>query len=175
MKLEFCAVCGITTDLQQHHIEPVILTGISRKKIKRYDGNKPLKECDSMEVFAFLFDQGIISDDGELTVCSFHHNILHGIVKFQKAKLGTLIKEGQLRAKENGVTIGRPTKLNFDMYERIETMRDDGMGIKAIARKLRIGVGTVYAAIDKIEKGIIQDLQRKKLIEENPATFVDLI
>jgi hypothetical protein len=175
MKLEFCAVCGISTDLQQHHLEPVIMSGISRKKTKKYDGNKPLKDCTSMEIFAYLFDLGIISDDGEITVCSFHHNILHGIVKFQKAEFRKLIIEGMERAKANGVTIGRPTKLTPDMYERIKDMRANNFGIKSIARKLKIGVGTVYSALDKIDQGIIEDLKRQKFIDENPASFTDLI
>jgi hypothetical protein len=175
MKLNFCAVCGITTDLQQHHIEPVIVSGIDRKRKKKYDENKSLKDCTSIEVFAFLFDQGIISDDGELTVCSYHHNLLHGIVKFQKAEHNKLVKEGQERARAKGVTIGRPTKLTPDMYEKIKKMRENGLGIKGVAKNLQIGIGTVYTAMEKIEQGIIEDIQRKKFIEENPATFVDLI
>jgi len=175
MKLNFCAVCGTTTDLQQHHIEPVIVSGINRKRKKKYDENKSLKECTSLEVFAFLFDQGIISDDGELTVCSYHHNLLHGIVKFQKAEHTKLVKEGQERAKANGVVLGRPTKLTPGMYERIKKMKENGLGIKSIAKNLQIGIGTVYSALEKIEEGIIETLHRKKEIEENPATFIDLI
>lgn len=175
MKLDFCAVCGISTDLHQHHIEPVVLSNISRKSRKKYDSNKQLKDCTSMEVFAFLFDQGIITDDGEITVCSYHHNILHGIVKFQKAEHNKLIREGQEKAKARGVKIGRPSALNPEYFERIHNMREMGMGIKVIARKLGIGVGTVYSALSKIEAGIIEELHRKKLLEENPATFIDLI
>jgi DNA invertase Pin-like site-specific DNA recombinase len=175
MKLDFCAVCGVTTDLQQHHIEPVVLSNISRKKIKKYDANKQLKDCNSMEVFSFLFDQGIITDDGEITVCSYHHNILHGIVKFQKANLANLIKEGQQRAKARGVKIGRPTIITPENFERIRNMRESGIGIKKIARELKIGIGTVYSSLEKIDAGIIEDLYKKKLLQENPATFVDLI
>ena len=79
MKLNFCAVCGVETDLQQHHIEPVVFSKIGRKKAKGYDDNKPLKDCTSMEVFKWLFDKGIITDDGEITVCSYHHHLMHGI------------------------------------------------------------------------------------------------
>ncbi len=175
MKLDFCAVCGITTDLQQHHVEPVIMSGISRKKTKKYDGDKPLKDCSSMEIFAYLFDLGIITDDGEITVCSFHHNILHGIIKFQKAEHRKMVIEGQQRAKANGVVIGRPSKLTPSMYERIKEMRANNFGIKTIAKKLKLGVGTVYSALDKIDQGIIEELKRKKFIEENPSSFLDLV
>ena len=144
MKLEFCAVCGTTSDLHQHHIEPVVFTGIRRKKLKGYDNKKPLKDCTPFEVFAFLFDQGIISDDGELTVCGFHHNIIHGIVKFQMAEHGKLIQEGIKKAIAKGVQLGRPTILNDDIIKGVNQMREQGVSIKKIADYYSIGVGTVY-------------------------------
>ena len=59
MKLDFCAVCGTTNDLHQHHIEPVVYSRINRKaKNKNYDSNKKLKDCTSIEVFAWLFRLG---------------------------------------------------------------------------------------------------------------------
>ena len=128
-----------------------------------------------MEIFSYLFDLGIISDDGEITVCSFHHNILHGIIKFQKAEHRKMVIEGQQRAKANGTVLGRPSKLTPDMYERIKEMRMNNLGIKNIARKLKLGVGTVYSALDKIDQGVIEELKRKKFIEENPANFLDLV
>lgn len=148
MKLEFCAVCGTTESLHQHHIEPVVVTNIKRKKKKGYNENKPLKECDSIEVFAWLFDQGVITDDGTITVCDYHHNILHGIVKFQKAQHDSLIKLGIKKARENGATWGRPTKLNLDLFNKVKAMREQSIGIKTIAKKLGIGVGTVYRVIN---------------------------
>lgn len=149
MKLDFCAVCGIKTDLHQHHIQPVVMTGIKRKKIKGYNPNKPLKDCNFGEVFAWLFDQGIISDDGEITVCSYHHHLVHGIVKFQLAEHNKLIKEGQRKARERGVFIGRPTKIDDDLYNRVIILRESGEGIKQIAKELNIGIGTVYKIMNE--------------------------
>lgn len=145
MKLDFCAVCGVKTDLHQHHIEPVVFSKIGRKKIKGYDANKQLKDCTSMEVFKWLFDQGIISDDGEITVCSYHHHLMHGIIKFQKTEHTNLVKEGMRKAKESGIHIGRPTKINDDMSKKVVTLIDDGVGIKKIAKSLNVGIGTVYS------------------------------
>ena len=175
MKLDFCAVCGTTTDLQQHHLEPVVLTGLQRTRKKKYDVDKPLKECTSMEVFAFLFDQGIISDDGELTVCSYHHNLLHGIVKFQKAEHNKLVREGQQRAKANGVVLGRPSKVTPELCAKALKLREKGYGIKSIASKLNIGVGTVYNLLQKIDDGYLHESEQNKNIDDNPATFADLI
>jgi hypothetical protein len=149
MKLEFCAVCGVKTDLHQHHIEPVVFSKIGRKTPKGYDSNKQLKDCTSIEVFKWLFDQGIISDDGEVTVCSYHHHLMHGIVKFQVAEHNKLIKEGQRKARENGVNIGRPTKITDDMRNEVSVLRDNKVGIRTIAKRLNIGIGTVYSIIQQ--------------------------
>ena len=149
MKLDFCAVCGIETDLQQHHIEPVVFSKIGRNKSKGYDANKQLKDCTSMEVFKWLFNQGIISDDGEVTVCSYHHNLMHGIVKFQKAEHTKLVKEGVRKARERGVIMGRPTKVTDDMRKEVAILRNNKVGIKTIAKKMSIGIGTVYNIMEK--------------------------
>jgi len=144
MKLEFCAVCGTTKDLHQHHIEPVVLTGIKRKKTKKYDGDKKLKDCTSMEVFGWLFDQGVITDDGEITVCSYHHNILHGIVKFQAAEHSTLIREGMEKAKQNGVKMGRPISPLHEFRQEIIEKRTNGESIRSLSKEYDCGIGTIY-------------------------------
>jgi hypothetical protein len=149
MKLDFCAVCGVKTDLHQHHIEPVVFSKIGRKKAKGYDSNKQLKDCTPMEIFKWLFDQGIISDDGEITVCSYHHHLMHGIIKFQKTEHVNLVKEGQRKARENGVHLGRPTKITDDMRNEVSVLRDNKVGIRTIAKRLNIGIGTVYSIIQQ--------------------------
>lgn len=153
MKLNFCAVCGTENDLQQHHIEPVVFTGIKRRKKKNYNPDKKLKECDSLEIFAYLYDKGIITDDGEITVCSFHHHLMHGIVKFQKHQHSNMIKEGQQKALAKGIKIGRPSKMNKNMINIINEMRSNGKGIKRIAHELGIGIGTVYGALKEKTNG----------------------
>jgi hypothetical protein len=164
MKLEFCAVCGVTTDLQQHHIEPVVFSKIGRKKAKGYDANKQLKDCTSMEVFKWLFDQGIISDDGEVTVCSYHHHLMHGIVKFQKAEHINLVKEGVRKARERGVRMGRPTKITDDMVKEVVILIDEGVGIKRIAKSMSIGIGTIYSIMKQ------NDIKSKNLSGYQPPS-----
>ena len=153
MKHDHCVVCGTKNDLQQHHIDPVVYGKSKRtkKKNKNYDPKKPLNECTVKEIFGYLHDLGHLSDDGEITVCSYHHNILHGIVKFQKAEHSKMIKESLKKAAANGVKIGRPTNMNTGMIESVKFMRDKGVGIKKIASDLSIGVGTVYKVLEKLK------------------------
>ena len=164
MILPFCAVCGTTEGLHQHHLEPVIQTCIERKRKKGYDSKKPLSECDSMEVFAFLFDQGVISDDGTITVCDYHHNILHGILKFQMANHINLIKKGLERARANGTKLGRPSVITEDVKYEVLTLRKQGVSIKKLANQFNIGVGTVYSILESPPPknfGVLTYLQEK--------------
>ncbi len=54
---------------------------------------------------------------------------------------------GQKRARAQGVKIERPSKLNKAVRTSVKPLRDGGMGIKEISKRLEIGVGSVYSAL----------------------------
>lgn len=170
MKLNFCVVCGTKDDLHQHHIEPLIRGKIKKVSTnKTYDSTKQLKDCTNYEIFGFLMDQGFISDDGCITVCSFHHNIIHGVLKYTKAKATEMIKEGQQAAREKGIKIGRPSNLTLERYNTIKEELESGqIGIKRIAKKHNIGIGTVYSIKN-------MDEYPKHLLPPKIHSFADLI
>ena len=148
MKLDFCCVCGTKNDLQQHHLEPVVYTGAKRTgKSKKYNPNKQLKDCDSFELFACLFEKGFISDDATLTVCSFHHNILHGVVKYQKNLHSQMVKEGIEKTRKAGTKLGRPTTIGEDTRKKVLALRAGGIGVKEITKMLKIGCYSYYKII----------------------------
>ena len=146
MKLDFCAVCGATEDLHQHHLKPVIKTGVKRHK-KRYNGDIQLKNAKWQDCFLRLFDLGVISDDGELTVCSYHHNVMHGIVKFHAVEQGKLVKAGLAKAVANGAILGRRSIMNDDLISKIKNLRKDNHSMRAIAKKCDVSTGTVQKAL----------------------------
>lgn len=45
------------------------------------------------------------------------------------------------------MTIGRPSKMNDTVRTSVKLLRDGGMGIKELSKRLKIGVGTVYSAL----------------------------
>ena len=57
------------------------------------------------------------------------------------------IMAGQKRARAQGVKIGRPSKLNEAVRTSVKLLRDGGMGIKEISKRLEIGVGSVYGVM----------------------------
>jgi hypothetical protein len=155
MKLDFCAVCGSKEDLHLHHIDPVVHNGgrENRKKVK-YDDNKPIKDCTPHEIFNALFDRGFISEHATITLCSWHHKIMHGIISFQKTNHSNLIKEGINKRREQGKKIGRPSKFNFSVQKKILEDRKLGLSIRKICRKYEIGVQTYYSYMNFYEEEV---------------------
>lgn len=150
MKLGFCAVCGTTKDLVQHHIHPVVFSGIKRQKNKGYDGTKLLKNCTAMEALAYIFDLGVISADEEITVCNYHHNIMHGMIKFHMVEHSSVIKEGLKKAVAAGKRLGRPTAVTPEKIDRVFEHRARGDSIHTIAKELKIGVGTTQKILARV-------------------------
>ena len=70
---------------------------------------------------------------------------------FSEFELG-MIKErvisGQQRAKSQGKHIGRPTNLNEGISHSIKYMKEQGVGIRKIAKDLGVGVRTVYKVLE---------------------------
>jgi len=148
MKLDFCAVCGTKDDLHLHHIDPIVHSNVERKSIPKYDNTKQIKDCTPTEIFNALFDRGFISEHATLTLCSYHHKLMHGIVKFQQIHHQKLVRDGLEKAKANGVKLGRPkTEMTDEMMQKFDEMKKNKIGVKKICKELQIGCGTYYDII----------------------------
>jgi hypothetical protein len=149
MKQDICAVCGATNDLVEHHIDPVVYSGIGRNRKKKltYDRIKPLGECSVQEIFAYLMEIGVVSDSETITVCQWHHNIIHGIVRYHKYSHSEMIKTALKKAVESGKKLGRPTNVTTDIKAEVLILRENGVALHSIAKKLHIGVGTTSKII----------------------------
>jgi hypothetical protein len=146
MKLDFCAVCGSKDDLHLHHIDPIIHTGENRKSV-RYDNTKPIKDCTLKEIFNALFDRGFISEHATLTLCAWHHRIMHGVVTFQKNNSGELIKNGMALAKINGVQMGRKKAFTGTQAQELRQKRREGTPIKDLMKHYSMSRATIYRAL----------------------------
>ena len=54
---------------------------------------------------------------------------------------------GQKRARSQGLKIEQPNKRDDAVRTSVKLLRDGGMGIKEISKRLEIGVGSVYGAL----------------------------
>lgn len=68
--------------------------------------------------------------------------------EFERGMIRERVVVGQKRAKSQGKHIGRPTNLNEGLIHSIKYMKEQGIGIRKIAKDLSVGVGTVYRVLE---------------------------
>ena len=68
--------------------------------------------------------------------------------EFERGMIRERVVAGQKRAKSKGKHIGRPTNLNEGLVHSIKYMKEQGVGIRKIAKDLSVGVGTVYRVLE---------------------------
>ena len=56
-------------------------------------------------------------------------------------------------AREKGTLLGRPTKINKSIEEKVLELRNTGMPIRKIAKQLNLGIGTLYKILPKEYNG----------------------
>jgi DNA invertase Pin-like site-specific DNA recombinase len=75
-------------------------------------------------------------------------NIFSSLAEYEKNLIRERVVAGIFRAKARGVKMGRPSKMNDGLRSAIQLLRQNGMGIKQIAKEVGVGVGTVYASLN---------------------------
>lgn len=73
--------------------------------------------------------------------------IFSALGEYERELIRERIIAGQKRAVSQGIKIGRPSKMNDAVITSVRMLRQKGIGIRDIARKLEIGVGTVYSVL----------------------------
>ena len=66
--------------------------------------------------------------------------------EFERGMIAERVKAGQERSKKKN---GRPTNLNDGLIHSIRYMKDQGVGIRKIAKDLKVGVGTIYKVLEE--------------------------
>ena len=66
--------------------------------------------------------------------------------EFERSMIQERVKAGLARARAQGKKLGRP-RVAASVERKVRLARTKGMGMKAIARKLKIGVGTVQRIV----------------------------
>ena len=103
-----------------------------------------LNELQSLKVDLFFMQQGM---DTSTSAGRMMFSIFGALAEFERNLIRERVIAGQQRAISQGVKIGRPSKMNDGMKNAIKLLRERGIGIKQIARELKIGIGTVYSVI----------------------------
>ena len=105
MKLNICVFCGREDDLHHHHVVP--------------RGSEEARACG-------VSDEFIESEYNLITVCTKHHNMIHGIRHtMKKQNFSQLVKDGQAKGIEEGRFPGRP-RMEEWKRDKIYEMYDNG-------------------------------------------------
>jgi DNA invertase Pin-like site-specific DNA recombinase len=103
-----------------------------------------LNELQALKIDLFFLQQGM---DTSTPSGRMIFSVFGAIGEFERNLIRERVIAGQKRAVANGVKIGRPSKMNDGLRSAIQLLREKGMGIKQIARELKVGIGTVYSVI----------------------------
>jgi DNA invertase Pin-like site-specific DNA recombinase len=103
-----------------------------------------LNELQALKIDLFFLQQGM---DTSTPSGRMIFSVFGAIGEFERNLIRERVIAGQKRAVANGVKMGRPSKMNDGMRSAIQLLREKGMGIKQIARELKVGIGTVYSVI----------------------------
>ena len=103
-----------------------------------------LNDLQSMRVDLMFLQQGM---DTSTSSGRMMFSIFGALAEFERNLIRERVIPGQNRAKARGVKMGRPTKMNDGLRSAIQILRENGMGIKQIAREVGVGIGTVYSVI----------------------------
>ncbi len=100
-----------------------------------------LNELQSLKVDLYFLQQGM---DTSAPSGRMMFSIFGALAEYERNLIRERVIAGQKRAVANGVKMGRPSKMNDGLRSAIQLLREKGMGIKQIARELKVGIGTVY-------------------------------
>ena len=128
----------------QRKFEMVMCFDISRLGRSLQNLVTLLNELESLKIDLFFMQQGM---DTSTSAGRMMFSIFGALAEFERNLIRERVIAGQQRAISQGVKMGRPSKMNDGMKNAIKLLRERGIGIKQIAKELKIGVGTVYSVI----------------------------
>lgn len=103
-----------------------------------------MNELQSLKVDLFFLQQGM---DTSTASGRMIYGVFASLAAYERELIRERVLAGQARAKAAGVKFGRPRTITENTKETVRLLRDQGVGIRKIARTLGIGVSTCYAAM----------------------------
>jgi DNA invertase Pin-like site-specific DNA recombinase len=105
-----------------------------------------LNDLQTIRVDLMFLQQGM---DTSTSSGRMMFSIFGALAEFERNLIRERVIAGQNRARARGVKMGRPSKMNDGLRSAIQLLRENGMGIKQIAKEVGVGVGTVYSVTAK--------------------------
>ena len=103
-----------------------------------------MNDLHSLNIDLFFHQQAIDTTTSSGKLC---FSIFGALAEYERSMIRERVIAGQQRARAQGTKLGRPTKVNDAVKSAVGCLRESGMSIAVIARRLQIGVGTVYKCL----------------------------
>ena len=102
-----------------------------------------MNELQSLKVDLFFLQQGM---DTSTASGRMMFSVFGALAEYERELIRERVIAGQARAKAAGVKFGRPKTITQNTKDTIRLMREQGIGIRKIAKTLGVGISSCYAA-----------------------------
>ena len=99
----------------------------------------------SKNIHLYCVNQNI---DTSTIVGELFFNIINSISQYERELIRERTLSGLENARKKGGKLGRKSNINDSLIKSVKLLRDKGLGIRRIAKELKIGVGSVYSCIN---------------------------
>jgi DNA invertase Pin-like site-specific DNA recombinase len=126
----------------RREVDLVMAWSVDRLGRSLVDLLSTLQELHAKEVDLYLHQQGL---DTSTPSGRAMFGMMGVFAEFERSMIQERVKAGLARARDEGVTLGRPTLEDADPERaaKVRALRARGIGVRKIARELGVGVGTV--------------------------------
>jgi DNA invertase Pin-like site-specific DNA recombinase len=103
-----------------------------------------VNELHSVGVEIYLHQQAI---DTSTPAGKLAFSVFGALAEYERELIRERVRTGLDRARRNGTRLGRPTNLTDEVRTAIYEWRRDRRSIQDIARRFKVGTGTVYRVL----------------------------
>jgi DNA invertase Pin-like site-specific DNA recombinase len=140
------ALNQLMKDAVNRHFEMVMCWSIDRLGRSITNLIEIMNELNDLKIDMFFSQQSI---DTQTSSGRMIFGIFSSLASFEREMIRDRVIAGLDRARKNGVKLGRPTVVNDGIRSAVLVLREKGLGIREICRKLGIGCGTYYSVVSR--------------------------
>lgn len=131
-------------DAVNRHFDMVMCWSIDRLGRSITNLIEIMNELNSLKIDMFFSQQSI---DTQTPSGRMIFGIFSSLASFEKEMIRERVMAGLDRARKNGVKLGRPSSVNDGLRSAVLILKEKGVGVREICRKLGIGCGTYYSVV----------------------------
>jgi len=101
-------------------------------------------EMNNLGINLYFHTQSI---DTTQSIGRMFFHIISSISEFERELIRERVIAGLERCKQNGMKLGRPSSVNESLRISVRLLKDKGLGVREICRKLSLGTNTYYKIV----------------------------